>query len=486
MKHFFNTYKIIILQTLITFFNLKIQNSSNENDDYQIKFVFEIMRHGARSPEILISSSSSEDEEEIYDLFHEKWPDGPTELTSLGIRQHFLIGYRNYLRYIKKYKFLNENYDPDEIQLISTPLNRTIMSMNAEIHGMFLPGNGPRLNNLEESDYAVPPLIDNDTYIDEKEDLDDSSDSFAAIKERPFVLPVYTFNPEKFNTQRVKTEHCKALKKVYKKRHGDKKYNDFYKKFNESKYANLTNLKKKIGTNISFHDFISNLSDAAIADYTDNRTLNIVENFHDFEFDEDEFKDFVENYAFNFSYLEYIGNIEEHDKKIAQVAASQLFEYILDWMNNIINNKKQTPKFVIYSMHETNLGPFTFFLKNALKFKYPEKNFVNYANFSANAHLELYYKKSEKKYYVNYLFNDQSIINITFDDFEKNIKNFIMNDDEIHYYCNEENKNDYIVVISILSSIVVILIITLVIIYFKKKKNFNSIEKINSFDLYEN
>ena len=295
------------------------------------------------------------------------------------------------------------------------------MSMNAEIHGMFLPGNGPRLNNSTESDIAVPPLINDDNNKEKKEELDDSSDSFAAIRERPFVLPVYTFDSEEFDTQKVKAEHCKALEKVYEKRYEDDKYKNFYKKYNESKYAILTNLKKKIRKNISFHDFISELSDTAIADYTDNRTLNIVKNFLDFKFDEESFTEFVENYAFNFSYLEYIGNIEEHDEKIAQVAASQIFEYILDWMNNIINNKSQTPKFVIYSMHETNLGPFTFFLKSAFKFNYPKKNFVNYANFSANAHLELYYNESEKKYYVNYLFNDQSIINIPFKDFANTI-----------------------------------------------------------------
>jgi hypothetical protein len=232
------------------------------------------MRHGARSPETLYSSSSSS--EEIYDLFNEKWPDGPTELTSLGIRQHFLIGYRNYLRYIKN-GFLKEYYEPDEIQLISTPLNRTIMSMNAEIHGMFLPGNGPYLDDSSESEIAVPPLKSNENYNKERIDLD-KNESYAAIKEKLFVLPVYTFDPEEFDTQKVKAEHCKALKKVYKKRYEDDKYKNFYKKYNESKYANFTNLKKKIRKNISFHDFIGELSDTAIADYTDNRTLNIEEN----------------------------------------------------------------------------------------------------------------------------------------------------------------------------------------------------------------
>ena len=103
MKHLLNTYKIFIF--IIKFF--KIQNKPNKNsnnskknstENYHLHFVFEIMRHGARAPMDLTSSSSSSEDE--LDFFHEKWSDGAGELTSIGIRQHFLIGYRNRLKYI--------------------------------------------------------------------------------------------------------------------------------------------------------------------------------------------------------------------------------------------------------------------------------------------------------------------------------------------------------------------------------------------------
>ena len=84
-----NTYKIFIF--LITFFKIQTKNSNNSKinstENYQLHFVFEIMRHGARAPMDLTSSSSSSEDE--LDFFHEKWTDGAGELTSIGIRQHF-------------------------------------------------------------------------------------------------------------------------------------------------------------------------------------------------------------------------------------------------------------------------------------------------------------------------------------------------------------------------------------------------------------
>ena len=477
-----NTYKIFIF--LITFF--KIQNKPNKNsndskknstENYQLHFVFEIMRHGARSPMDLTSSSSSSEDE--LDFFHEKWTDGAGELTSIGIRQHFLIGYRNRLKYIENNtNFLNENYDPNEIFLISTPLNRTLMSINAEIHGMFLPGTGPCLDNSSESEFAVPPLANNENYINEKNDLDVNY-SYAAIRDKINVLPVFTFDHEVFNTQYVKVEYCKALEDVYKKRRENEKYEDFFEELNEKYGEQLKKILNKKNTDFIYdYEFMDKLTETAIADYTENKSMSFLKkNFPDFNF-----RDFVENFAFKYSYFEYIGNDNDHDEKIAQVSASQTFEYILNWMNNIIQNKEKTPKFVIFAMHETNLGPFTHFLKRALEIN---KKFVNYANYSANAHLELFTNNSENIYYVNYLFNDLSIINVTFEDFEEKIKDFIMDDDDIKYFCDKKYKNNYTIVIIILSSIIFIMIITLIIIYYKKKNIKNNIENISSIDLNE-
>ena len=488
MKHLLNTYKIFIF--LITFF--KIQNKPNKNsndskinstENYHLHFVFEIMRHGARSPMDLTSSSSSSEDE--LDFFHEKWSDGAGELTSIGIRQHFLIGYRNRLKYIEKNNtflnnsFLNKTYDPNEIFLISTPLNRTLMSINAEIHGMFLPGTGPCLDNSSESEIAVPPLVNNESILEEIDFLDDS-DSYAAIRDKINVLPVFTFDQEIFNTQYVKVKYCKALEDVYKKRRENEKYEDFFEELEKKYGEQLKKILNKKNTDFIYdYEFMDKLTETAIADYTENKSMSFLKkNFQDFNF-----TDFVENFAFKYSYFEYIGNDNDHDEKIAQVSASQTFEYILNWMKNIIQNKTNNPKFVIFAMHETNLGPFTHFLKLALEI---DKKFVNYANYSANVHLELFTNNSENNiYYVNYLFNDLSIINVTFEDFEKNINDYIMDKDDIKYFCDKKYKNNYTIVIIILSSIILIMIITLIIIYYKKKNIKNNIENISSIDLNE-
>lgn len=479
MKQLFNIHKIINFIIFLAIFknihlkkffqnkinnnsndNLNIDNNSNSNseeEDYKLQFVFEIMRHGARSPMELMElsqSSSSEDDEE--DIFHEKWPNGKGELTSIGITQHFLIGYRNRLRYIERFKFLNENYDSKEILLISTPLSRTLMSINAEIQGMFLPGTGPVLDG-NESEIAVPPLKCNKNYKKEKEDLDNIY-NYAAIREKINVLPIYTFDSKVFDTQLGNEKNCRALGALYKKRQRTKKYKNFYNQLNETYGEKLKNILKLNNTDFAYdHDFVEKISDAAIADYTENKTMSKIENLSI-----EEFKDFVENFAFNFSYLEYIGNDEKNDGKIARVSASQTFEYILNWMDKI-KNKKSNLKFVLFSMHETNLGPFTHFLKMALKKDIPPK----YANFSANVHLELY-TDSKNKYKVNYLFNDESILNISYKDFKSKIQNLIMDKNLIHFYCNEENKNH--IIVWILFSIIFLQILILSFLYYKKHK----------------
>jgi len=474
MKQLFNIHKIInfiILTAIFKFINLKIfiqneisnndnnidtnSNNNSDSEDYKLQFVFEIMRHGARSPSHLDLSSSSSEEDE--DIFHEKWPDGKGELTSIGITQHFLIGFRNRLRYIDRFKLLNENFDLNEIYLISTPLNRTLMSINAEIQGMFLPGTGPCLYK-NESDIADPPLKSNINYIDEKKNLDENY-SFAAIRENINVLPVSIFDPEELNSQLVEKEHCKALKSNYKNRYDSKRYTKFYEQL-DKKYGDK--LKKILDKTYVYnnHEIIKIITDTAIADFTENKTMSKISK----HLNRAEFQDFVDNFAFNFSYLDYIGSDEKNDKMIAKVGASQIFNKIIEYMDGIKEQKTKL-KFVLFSMHESNLGPFTYFLKLALKKKFP----VKYANFSANAHLELYKKKNDK-YYVNFLFNDESIFNISYSDFRRKIKRLIMDNDAIHFYCDEEDKNKYEIIVAILLSIIVLLIIILIFLYFKKFK----------------
>ena len=55
---------------------------------------------------------------------------------------HYILGLRNRLRYItKNYNFLSEQYNPHEILAYSTPLNRTLMSITAQLQGLYSPYN---------------------------------------------------------------------------------------------------------------------------------------------------------------------------------------------------------------------------------------------------------------------------------------------------------------------------------------------------------
>ena len=67
----------------------------------ELKFVFEIHRHGARAPFTGIKNG--------IDCYGEKWI-STNELTEVGKRSHYLIGVRNRRRFIEKYKFLKNNF----------------------------------------------------------------------------------------------------------------------------------------------------------------------------------------------------------------------------------------------------------------------------------------------------------------------------------------------------------------------------------------
>ena len=111
---------------------------------------FEIFRHGASSPYRRFQENNSKD------LFGMTWP-GIQELTDVGKRQHFLIGYRNHQRYIKQNQWINAKYDPREVHIFSTNKNRTIESAASQLQGLYLSGEGPTLTEKQIT-RAVPPI----------------------------------------------------------------------------------------------------------------------------------------------------------------------------------------------------------------------------------------------------------------------------------------------------------------------------------------
>lgn len=81
-------------------------------------------------------------------------------LTPTGMRQHYVLGQWLRKRYIEDMKFLSDYYNETEIFIDSTDVNRTIMSAQSNLQGMYSIGKGPEINKNLAHEYLLPPNVD--------------------------------------------------------------------------------------------------------------------------------------------------------------------------------------------------------------------------------------------------------------------------------------------------------------------------------------
>lgn len=123
--------RILSTITVLTLFLFSQAIAANE----KLIFALDLIRHGDRTAN-----------EDLPTAPH-TWSEGEGQLTALGMQQAYQLGLKLHTRYMINSQLLTTNYQPNTIYARSTDFDRTIMSAQSVLIGMYPPGTGPVLPN---------------------------------------------------------------------------------------------------------------------------------------------------------------------------------------------------------------------------------------------------------------------------------------------------------------------------------------------------
>ena len=403
--HYYNLLNILIIL-------IKLSSS-------KIIFVFEHVRHGTRTPPF------SEDSDYI-DQFGTKW-EGDGELTVIGERLHTILGIQNRMKYSSLLNFTK--LDPQEIKIISTNSIRTIKSLQAELHAMYLPGTGDCISE-KEIKIAYPPGKE---FLPEGIDKEIKALGDAAVFNKTNLFPIQFFPTGKvFPNEPDLCLYMTEYRKILAQRTNESLYK-FTKEF-EEKFGNKLSayLGKKNNSWLYDYDSLISVTDNYICNYDNGKDLS------DFltvtGFDKDEFHSYAtrikEFYLFNLS----------SDETAGELGATPHMKDLIDYMEKRVKNNSyfsySHPKMVIQGGHDTTINLIQLFMFTA--FNIP----VKYVKFGAHIYFELHEDDFDnKKFTVKYFYDGEKLLDEDYYQFKKRVEEVIWSDEKIKEFCFRDNNN---------------------------------------------
>lgn len=331
------------------------------------------------------------------------------------------------------------------------------MSAQALIQGMF-PISSFEMFSEKEKEKMFPPIkIDN-------EDIDDiMSKSDIGSFEKNQVIPIHLLDKEENKLLLTDKSVCPNTYNYKLKAKNDKIFENFYIKLNNTYGRQL-----KEYFNQANYEFLFNIGtvfrvcDVFEEDYANNKDLS---NFEKIGIDLQNFY----NLCVEFKTLFLFNG--ECNEEISPIAMTKTMPRIIDWMEKriiidknkeMLYNKFDNPKVVIYSGHDKTLAPFELFMKKA--FNTP----LEYPKFGSSLFLELHRNNSImdreptlKDYYIEYYLNGRFVLREQYEIFLKKIKGQLWTQEKINKFCIKENINEiiYITVATFISLVIVLVII---------------------------
>ena len=413
--------------------------------DEEIYFALTHFRHGINSPLFL--------NKENKDIFGNEWKDGPGELTLNGVKQHYLIGLRNKNRYRN---LLNYEYKSKEILVYSTNLNRTIMSAQSQLLGMY---------NQIHYDFQI---IKGENKIPYDLSKINNNENFNY-----YPVPINTYEEKRINN---KIKMIKVLDYVW-----PRKCKKNLDKINKN--LNNETLIKSIVTKIIDNYFNESMKTKSLKQ--DYRNVNIfcqaiISNYYEKKTIE-KFKDNIEKVEKDCEDFEYYKrrDIEQnyYAKDSGTITMSLLIDNILYWMKYRIKTKTLDetagyPKYVMYSGHDTTLIAMQRFLKDSLNIEF------SYTPFASSQFFELR-KNNDDKFFVEIYYDNTRVYREEFKNFEEKVKKILHPQLNVISYCEGVSYDVKISIILLCLFIVLSALCSyLAYLFMQKLKKFNNSNQV--------
>jgi hypothetical protein len=353
--------------------------------DVELVQVINFCRHGARTPN-------------SFDYRPRQYAEDQGELTTLGLLQGYLLGQEMRERYVKRSNFLSSELKPNEVYIKSSYKSRTLKTAIAILNGLYPQESGvTHYNNYKITPREVLPLRSQYRELTE-------ADLYNFTVNEEWALSNIDIGDaeEDYFFHAYKDDNCPIADKLIEDYMTSIEAAEVEAFFRNALYPRMEWQVNSVLGELKVNKEALNAKKAK--KILDNWRCNT---FH--KLDHPQFSSMtVGLLKAVMQYQVYIVVFKE--KLIRDIAVSNIFTSISSFTKGIINDKENTPKFVLFSGHDTNIEPILYSLLNEDEiFRREEYTLIPFAStisFYVYKNLE---GSNAGNYFVEITFNDRPL-----------------------------------------------------------------------------